>query len=140
MQIFVNAWARSLGLTSINPELVFGSLFSGKVSPGATRLGILFHVAAGGFLALFYIWIFDLFRQSGWRIGAKIAVLQWLIIGVLLDFFPLGERYFPRYFRAPGLFWSQESSLTSILMFLEYVFFGVVIGSVYNWPIWLRKK
>jgi uncharacterized membrane protein YeaQ/YmgE (transglycosylase-associated protein family) len=132
LEIFVNTWARSFGLTSINPELVFGSLMTGSLSPNANRIGILFHIVLGGFLALVYARVFNQFRQNGWRMGAKLAIFQWLLVGASLRFFPFLEKYFPRYLRPPGIFWSQEGSVTPILTFIEYCFFGILVGLVHQ--------
>jgi hypothetical protein len=124
---------RTLSITVINPELVMGSILTHRLDLTSYRLGMILHLAGGGILGWVYGLIFKIIHRTGWSTGIACATAQWVLFGAALGLVPASLALLPGEFTTPGFFWSRLGPLTPILLFIEYLTFGAIVGAVHEY-------
>lgn len=118
-----------VGLFGLHADIPFliGSLFFHPPSRGIGTLGLSLFVIGGGFLGLLYAATFHYAAQGGdWKLGARYAMGQLVVIGLLLWLVPA----YPG-FASPGPFLINWGVLPAIAFVLINLCFGAMLGGLY---------
>jgi hypothetical protein len=127
--------ARALGMTTLNIEMALGSLLTQQIGAFSWILGLLMHVAIGGFLAQLYAFGFEFLteRANAW-IGAGFSVVHSSFAGLLM--FWLGSIH-PLMrnngvITAPGPFAIEYGTLTAVAFIALHLVYGAGVGYLYT--------
>ncbi len=119
-----------VGLFGLNVDIpyIIGSLFFHPPSRGIGSLGLSLFVIGGGFLGWLYAATFHYAAHHGdWKLGARYAVAQMLVLGLLLWLVPA----FPPGFGRPGPFLINWGVLPVVAFVLVNLAFGATLGGLY---------
>jgi hypothetical protein len=123
---------RSFNLSSLNLELLLGSLVTSTSGFGPWALGFCIHLLIGAAFGVVYAAIMETFERSGLRIGLEIAVLHLLLAGFLL---PVVGTANPLVrsgsLPSPGPFASGLGGPAVITFIFIHLLFGAIVGSSY---------
>lgn len=119
-------WVRSLGVTSLNPEMVMGSFVTKSLNPGTGFTGFLLVLFLRGVItALIYGFCFERFmHRATWPIGAGFgaihAILDGFIVRVISSLHPLmmPPPVAPGHLLAPGFFASNYGAVSVVMKVL----------------------
>lgn len=131
--------ARAARLTSLNSEMILGSLLTQSVSPSSWILGLFLQTAAGGLCGLAYAAGFErLASKNTVKDGFIFAYLHLLISGILLMgllpyIHPFLNGSAPAgLIKVPGVFAANYGWFTSALLVLTHILFGTIVGRMYK--------
>lgn len=128
------AAGRAAGLTTLNLEMMNGSLVTRTISGGTWLLGFALHIAAGGIFALIYAWFFE---HVSHRAGAGTGSVYGMIHAALSGFGVMGAVPFihpliPAALQAPGFFGNHYGTVTAVSFALLHLVYGAVVGAAYE--------
>lgn len=126
------AIARSLGLLSLNLEVIIGSFALGYLGPSPWLVGFVLHLAFGAIIALGYGAVFRRLGAAGPSIGAGIGVAQWILLGLALGFISHVHPLMPESLLPPGFFAINSGTFGFFFIFLLQLVFGAIVGSYYR--------
>ena len=125
-------FARLLGWTRMNVELIIGSLFTAEIGPKTWWVGFAALLAVGAAAALGYGFIFRSARRSGAGVGLNLSLFHWglsgIAIGILPAFHPLVSERLP----APGFYMLGEGLREGLSYFAAHLLFGGLVGSLFD--------
>ena len=123
---------RAFGVTSMNLELMLGSMMTARIDRISWILGLAMHLGAGMVLGILYALVMELLGRSGWLVGYLISCVHAIISGLLMPF-TWGFHPLVRSGRmaSPGAFASSLGLGAVILYVMQHLVFGLVVGSMY---------
>lgn len=129
--------AQLTGRTRMDLPTMLGTMFVADIDR-ARFPGILAHLAAGQFFALFYVSGFHLLGRSGWWLGALFGLTHGVIaLTVLIPLLPsvhprmASERAGPEFalLEPPALFAQNYGRQTVLVTLLAHVIYGTILGA-----------
>jgi hypothetical protein len=131
MTVFMIA-LRTLGVTSLNLEILLGSMVTSTSDIGSWGLGFLIHLIAGALFGIVYGLIMESLGRTGWVVGVGIAAVHAVLSGLAL---PLIGAAHPLVrsgqIPAPGLFASALGGMGVVLFIALHLIFGAIVGRTY---------
>ena len=125
-------FARMLGWTKLNIELLLGSLFTAEIGPKTWWVGFAALLAVGAAASLAYGFIFRSARRSGAGVGVNLSLFHWglsgIAVGILPAFHPLVAERLP----APGFYMLGEGLHEGLAFFAAHLLFGGMVGSLFD--------
>lgn len=132
---------RVMGFTTLNVELLLGSLFTHDLSLLSAAIGTVLYLLLAGLLAYLYALGFVYVRErASWTIGLLFSLVHVIMTGLVLD--ALGDIH-PLLLRpplpivdghllAPGLFATNFGVLTVAGLVALHFLYGGLVGALYQ--------
>lgn len=123
---------RTLGITTMNLELMLGTMVTSQVGMGSWGLGLLIHLVLGALFGLLYGAVMEALGKSGWEVGLGIATVHVVVTGLAL---PLIGAAHPLVrsgqLAPPGVFASGLGVVGVVLYVALHWLYGVIVGRSY---------
>lgn len=132
---------RRMGFTTLNVELLLGSLFTHDLSLLSAAMGTVLYLLLAGLLACLYALGFVYVRErASWMIGLLFSLVHVIMTGLVLD--ALGDLHpllirpplplLDGHLRAPGLFATNFGVLTVAGLVVLHFLYGGLVGALYQ--------
>ncbi len=132
---------RSAGITSLNVELLLGSMLTQDLSPLSGAIGFaLYLLIAGGIACLYAVGFAHVMQRASWAVGLLFALVHLGLAGLFMD--ALGDLHpllvrpplplLDGHLLAPGLFAANFGTTTMIGFFVLHFMYGGIIGAMYQ--------
>ena len=124
---------RVMGLTSMNMEMMWGTLLTQSLAGGTWFLGFLAHLIVSGAIGMLYGAGFEYWigRSDGW-VGFGFGIIHAVVGGFLLGVMPAMHPAMPDLVPAPGIFAAYYGAMTVFAFWVLHLVYGVIVGSLYR--------
>lgn len=124
---------RVMGLTSMNMEMIWGTLLIQNPGSGTWFLGFVVHLLASGVIGMLYGAGFEYWigRADGW-VGFGFGIIHAVVGGFLLGVMPAMHPAMPDLVPAPGIFGAYFGAMTVFAFWVLHLVYGVIVGSLYR--------
>ncbi|HLY09498.1 MAG TPA: hypothetical protein VKW04_09370 [Planctomycetota bacterium] len=123
---------RGVGVTSMNLELMLGSMVTSETGMGSWLLGLFLHLFVGAVFGVIYGAIMEMLGRGGWAVGLAIGAVHTVLSGFIL---PLIGAMHPLVrsgaLAPPGIFASGLGAGAVVLFILLHLGFGATVGGFY---------
>lgn len=119
-------------LGPVSLEMLLGTFLLPR-GVGAWVLGLVLHLAISGAIALLYGLGFErITHRAGPGIGAAFSLVHFAVAGLALAAIPALHPLVPEQMRAPGAFMSGIGFGGVLLLLIEHVVYGAIVGQLYG--------
>lgn len=130
---------RVVGLSTLHPELILGSLITGSTGFGTVILGFAWHLLNGGIFALIYASSFRSLRMSRTKSGTSLGAIHWVAAGIALGVVRLMHPLMPAVLMPPGYFAFNHNFFTVVSVLALHLIYGAIVGSICDRAIRERR-
>ncbi|MGK5086986.1 hypothetical protein WDW86_05465 [Bdellovibrionota bacterium FG-2] len=132
IMILSMAIARAFGLSTLNVELIFGSLLTRDTGPGTWVLGLFTHMLFSGVVAILYGVVFRALGRSSTFMGILLGAIQFAAVGVAMGVFSGQHPMIPTQIADPGFFALNLGGNSFGSYFVCHLIFGALVGNLYE--------
>lgn len=128
----ITAVARALGIP-ISIEILLGTLTGIQPGGAAFGIGLMLHLAIGGFVGLLYGYLFErVWDHGGAPTGMLLAVLHASLIGIAIGMTPQFHPLVPETLPDPGPYFANLGVAGVVTFYLAHLVYGAIVGAGYG--------
>jgi len=124
--------ARAMGLTTMNLEMMLGSMITSTFGTGTWVLGFAWHVINGGVFALIYAAGFKQYGKANVTLGAAFGFVHWIVAGIFMGLLPAMHPLIPVALSAPGYFAASTGVFNFFAELVMHLIYGGIVGAIYQ--------
>jgi hypothetical protein len=124
---------RTLGITSLNLEMILGSLVTKRIEVAPWFLGLAMHLGFAAIFGVLYGAVMERAQRRGMRIGIILAGAHAVASGLLLPLFALIHPLLKSgRIPQPGFFAANLGALTVAIFVAVHLLYGIIVGELYR--------
>lgn len=126
------ALCRAFEVTTMNFELLLGSMVTQDLGPGVWLLGLFIHLAVGGIFGMIYGVLFSTAHKTGASRGAALGFVHWIVAGFFMGFTSVAHPLVPEVLFPVGAYALALGGISFLLVLVSHLIYGAIVGGIHQ--------